>query len=206
MVERGHEKTGADTYPQQFKCPAAGRRRRPDGRLNRRVDVYCNPTATPASPISTKQRKAFYPHGTVCMLLLKVRFSNNGDRNYVSSVWQNDARRNCPKQSVLTVCYKINLSWYPVSSKLIRYTCEYWRLIAYSVYQNCGYWSVFVEVIWKYNRVPFFLNHSVVINVLLSPLYILNESSPMLNITIFDSSNALGIVSLHHFRYSATVM
>jgi len=86
MVERGHEKTGADTYPQQFKCPAAGRRRRPDGRLNRRVDVYCNPTATPASPISTKQRKAFYPHGTVCMLLLKVRFSNNGDRNYVSSV------------------------------------------------------------------------------------------------------------------------
>jgi len=81
MVERGHEETGADTYPQQFKCPAAGRRRRPDGRLNRRVDVYCNPTATPASPVSTKQRKAFYPHGTVCMLLLKVRFSNNGDRS-----------------------------------------------------------------------------------------------------------------------------
>jgi len=22
-----------------------------------------------------------YPHGTVCMLLLKVRFSNNGDRS-----------------------------------------------------------------------------------------------------------------------------
>jgi len=29
------------------------------------------------------------------------------------------------------------------------------------VYQNCGYWSVFVEVIWKYNRGPSFLNHSV---------------------------------------------
>jgi len=65
----------------------------------------------------------------------------------------NDARRSCPKQIVSTVCYKINLSWYPVSSKLASYTCEHRRLIAYSVYQkNCVYWSIFVEVIWKYHR------------------------------------------------------
>jgi len=41
-----------------------------------------------------------------------------------------------PKQTVSTVCYKINLSWYPVSLKLASYKWEYWRLIAYSVYQK----------------------------------------------------------------------
>jgi len=71
---------------------------------------------------------------------------------YVSSLWQSDARRNCPKQTVSTICYKINLSWYPGSSKLVSYTCEHWRLIAYYQYQK----SVFVEVIWKYNRDLFF--------------------------------------------------
>jgi len=76
--------------------------------------------------------------------------------NYVSSVWRNDVRGNCPKQTVSTVCYNTNLSWYPVSSKLVSYTREHWRLIAYYLYQNCEYWSVFVEVIWKYNRGPGF--------------------------------------------------
>ena len=76
---------------------------------------------------------------------------------------KNDARRSypTPKQTVSIVCYKINLSWYRVSSKLASYTCERWRLIACSVCQNCGYWSVFVEVIWKYNRGPVFFGTTV---------------------------------------------
>ena len=45
-------------------------------------------------------------------------------------VKKNDAYRSCPKQTVSTVCYKINPSWYPVSSKLVSYTHEHWRLIA----------------------------------------------------------------------------
>ena len=36
-------------------------------------------------------------------------------------------------QIVSTVCYKINLSWYPVSSELASYTCEHWKFIALSV-------------------------------------------------------------------------
>ena len=51
--------------------------------LNRRVNVYrySNPTATPAGPVSTKQREAVYPHGTVCMFLVKMILGNNGDRS-----------------------------------------------------------------------------------------------------------------------------
>ena len=43
-------------------------------------------------------------------------------------VWEkNDAHRSYskPKQIVSTFCYKINLSWYPVSSKLASYTWEH---------------------------------------------------------------------------------
>ena len=57
---------------------------------------------------------------------------------------KNDARRSSQKQTVSTVPYKINLSWYPVSSKLVSYTCEHWRRIVYYMYQNCGYHDVAV--------------------------------------------------------------
>jgi len=36
----------------------------------------------------------------------------------------------------VNTCYKINLGWYPVSSKLMGYTCEQWRLTVYSLYQK----------------------------------------------------------------------
>ena len=64
MVECCYEQTGADTYPQKFKCTAVGRRQRPYRRLNRRVNVYSNPTATPAGPVSMK-----YIHVTPAILL-----------------------------------------------------------------------------------------------------------------------------------------
>jgi len=62
---------------------------------------------------------------------------------------KNDAYRCCPKpkQIVSTVCYKINLSWYSVSSKLASYTCEHRRLILCT--KSCGYLSLFVEITWK---------------------------------------------------------
>jgi len=75
--------------------------------------------------------------------------------------WRNDAHWNCPKQTASTICYKINLSWYPISSKLAIYRCEHYRLVACSLYKKLCTLSVFVEVIWKYNRRPVFLNHSV---------------------------------------------
>ena len=109
------------------------------------------------SNIATDCQKNRYPSFISCPYNLRWRAWN-----YVSSVWRNDALRSCPKQTVSTVCYEINTSWYPVLPKLVSYICEHWRLIAYYLYQNCGYWSVFVEVIWKYNRGPVFLNHSVV--------------------------------------------
>jgi len=71
---------------------------------------------------------------------------------------KNDARRSCPKpkQIVSTVCYKTDLSWYPVSPKLaITHVNIGDSLLILSI-KNCGYWSVFVEVIWKYNRGPVF--------------------------------------------------
>jgi len=33
-------------------------------------------------------------------------------------------------------CYEINLSWYPVSSKLASYICEHYRLFADSLYKK----------------------------------------------------------------------
>jgi len=72
--------------------------------------------------------------------------------NNVSSVWRNDVRRSCPKQTVSlsTVCYKINLTWYPVSSKLVSYTCEHWRLIVYYLYQKL--W-ILISICWSYLKI-----------------------------------------------------
>jgi len=40
----------------------------------------------------------------------------------LATAMNSDERWSCPKQTVSTVCYKIDLSWYPVSSKLVSYT------------------------------------------------------------------------------------
>ena len=83
-----------------------------------------------ASNIATDCQKNRYPSFISCLY--------NSRQLTSSGVWKNDARRSCPKpkQILSTVCYKINLSWYPVSWKLASYTWEHWRLIAYSVYQK----------------------------------------------------------------------
>jgi len=82
-----------------------------------------------------------------------------------SSVWKKWRAHELSEteQIVSTICYKINLSWHPVSSKLSNYTCEHRTLIVYSVYRKLIL-IVFIEVIWKYNKDPVFLNHSVVYN------------------------------------------
>jgi len=61
---------------------------------------------------------------------------------------KNEARSSCPKpkQIVSTVCYKINLSWYPVSSKLEVTHGNIGDALRILCSKNCGYWLVFVEL------------------------------------------------------------
>jgi len=43
--------------------------------------------------------------------------------------------------------YGINVSWYPVLSKLASYKCEHWRLFIDFLYDKYYYWPISVEVI-----------------------------------------------------------
>jgi len=45
---------------------------------------------------------------------------------------------------------KINLSWYPVLSKLVSYTCEHRRLTAYYQYQKL---RILISICWSYLKI-----------------------------------------------------
>jgi len=61
---------------------------------------------------------------------------------------------------VSTVCYKINLSWYPVSSKVVSYTCEHRRLLLIICTKIVDIDQYLLKLFENITGVRFF-NHSV---------------------------------------------
>ena len=158
-----------------FVCSEV-RERKNSSKHQQRQRPYSEPgrRSPDASNIATDCQKNRYPSFISCPY--------NSRQLTSSSVWKNDAHRSCPKpkQIVSTVCYKINLSLYPVSSKLAITYVNIKESLHILCTKNCGYWSVFVEVIWKYNSGPVILNCSVLIQLAIlftisTPKYILSR-------------------------------
>jgi len=50
----------------------------------------------------------------------------------------------------VNACYEINLSWYPVSSKLASYICQHWKLVVYSLHQKLCW---LISICWSYLKI-----------------------------------------------------